>query len=221
MKWSLSGNDSARFEFNRTTGDRVQLSFKSPPDYDAPVDSSRNNIYNVTVKVTDSGGNIDLVPVTVTIKDLEEPGTVVLLFNTPARPDTFILQPEVGTRIRAKLTDPDGASNIKWQWQRGNTDIDGATSITYTPVVADVNNALSATATYDDGVGEVDSVESESIVESEPIPDVKADDTTNKLPVFEDTSPTLEVPENSALDVNAVVSIGTAVTAMDNARERR
>ena len=69
-------------------------------------------------------------------------------------------QPEHGAVITATLTDPDsGIAGITWQWARsadgqtGWTDIIGATSETYTPVVANVGSHLRATASYTDSVG--------------------------------------------------------------------
>ena len=69
-------------------------------------------------------------------------------------------QPEHGAVITAMLTDPDsGIAGITWQWARsadgqpGWTDIIGATSETYTPVVANVGSHLRATASYTDSVG--------------------------------------------------------------------
>ena len=79
----------------------------TPPDYEAPVDSGRNNDYNVRVEVTDSGGNTATRVVTVTVDNIDEPG-VVTQSN---------LQPEDGKTIAASLTDPDGiVSGPTWQW---------------------------------------------------------------------------------------------------------
>jgi Ca2+-binding RTX toxin-like protein len=46
------GTDAALFSINASTG---QLAFKLAPDFEAPTDAGGNNIYNVTVKVTDNG----------------------------------------------------------------------------------------------------------------------------------------------------------------------
>ena len=79
----------------------------TPPDYEAPADSGRNNVYNVTVEATDSSGNTSARVVTVTVDNIEEAGTVTL----------SNLQPEDGVYISASLTDPDGRiSGLTWQW---------------------------------------------------------------------------------------------------------
>ena len=66
----------------------------------------------------------------------------------------------VGEGVTASLTDLDnGVMNVEWQWARSAdgsanwTDIVGATSETYTPVVGNVNSYLRATASYDDAAG--------------------------------------------------------------------
>ena len=48
------------------------LSFKEAetPDYESPGDSGRNNVYEVTVKVTDSKGNSDEQDVTVKVTNV-------------------------------------------------------------------------------------------------------------------------------------------------------
>ena len=65
------------------------------------------------------------------------------------------MPPIVGTEINATLTDPDMIETVTWQWSQSMTmdgsftDIDMATSMTYTPVAADDGYYLKATASYD------------------------------------------------------------------------
>ena len=83
------------------------MTFEASPDYEAPADSGRNNVYNVTVEVTDSAGNTATRAVTVTVTNMDEDGEVTL----------SNLQPEDGVEITAELDDPDGRiSNLTWQW---------------------------------------------------------------------------------------------------------
>jgi subtilisin-like proprotein convertase family protein len=49
LAWSLSGADAKLFAVSKAG----QLAFKAAPDYEAPKDSGENNIYDVTVKVSD------------------------------------------------------------------------------------------------------------------------------------------------------------------------
>ena len=141
MAWTLAGADADKFAISSAG----VLTFKESPDYENPVDSGHNNVYNITVQVTDSGRNTASQRVTITVTNVEEPGSVRL----------SRLQPEVGISIVASLTDPDGRiSSVRWQWYRGsasgnnilkcvdaNSDncfIDAATSATYSPVEGDI-----------------------------------------------------------------------------------
>ena len=150
LKWSLSGIDGGKFAIS----DAGALTFMTPPDYEAPVDSGRNNDYNLRVEVTDSGGNTATRVVTVTVDNIDEPG-VVTQSN---------LQPEDGKTITASLTDPDGiVSGPTWQWATttgqqteplSDDHIEDATFSTYKPVAGNVNRWLWAIASYTDGQGQ-------------------------------------------------------------------
>ena len=203
MVWSLSGADNALFEID-TTG---RLNFTSPPDYEAPGDANRNNVYEVTVQSTDTGANTGTLDITVTVTNVEEDGTVTLSNR----------QPEAGVSITATLTDPDGSiSGVTWQWQSGGTNIEGATLRTYTPVQTsnadenDVDKTLKVIATYTDGFGQT-----EAQVSSEN--NVQGRDTNNDPPEFKDaddnalTSVDREVAEDAA----AGDPVGAVVIATD------
>ena len=207
----MSGVDGSKFNDQRTTG---ELTFRTPPDHEAPADSGRNNVYNVTVEVTDSGGNTATRVVTVTVDNIDEPG-VVTQSN---------LQPEDGKTIAASLTDPDGiVSGPTWQWATSSgqlTDpivdghIDDATSSTYKPVAGDVGDWLWAIASYTDGHGQ----DKTAMVVSGY--DVRAADTLNELPMFPDQDDQTEERETDqtrtvAEDAAAGANVGGVVTATD------
>ena len=51
LTYSISGGaDAAQFAINASTG---ALSFLAAPDYETPTDAGANNVYDVTVQVTD------------------------------------------------------------------------------------------------------------------------------------------------------------------------
>ena len=142
LAWSVLGADMDAFDISATG----ELTFKELPDFEAPTDADTDNVYEVTVVVTDSGFNTATRDVTVTVINVREDGVV-----------TLSSQPEVGVELTASLNDPDGGvTGLAWQWARsadGSTgwiDITGATSGAYTPVGADVNMYLRVTATYTD-----------------------------------------------------------------------
>ena len=112
VKWSLSGADASKFDITGTGGTRT-LAFKANPDYESPGDSGANNVYEVTVVVTDTKSNTDSQAVMVKVTNIEEIGAI----------DFSTLQPRVGFPVTATLTDPDNvnADSLEWQWYRGNS----------------------------------------------------------------------------------------------------
>ena len=66
-RWTLGGRDGG--DFFITQGGT--LYFRSPPDYERPADSNRDNIYEVSIQPAD-GRNTGFYPVTVTVTDVNE-----------------------------------------------------------------------------------------------------------------------------------------------------
>ena len=143
--------------------------------------------------------------VTVTVTNVDEAGTVTL----------SSLEPEEEVRITATLADPDGiASKIRWQWARssdgstGWVDIDEVTSGIYTPVSADADHYLRATASYEDRESDTVTKTANAATDGpvEGIPYV------NRAPTFIDADPTTRtVNENSAV----AAAVGDPVEAED------
>ena len=226
LKWSLSGADSSKLKISNDAGTRGQLTFKSSPDYEAPSSADRDNVYEVTVTVTDSTGNTDSRDVAVRVTDVDEPGTVTLLS----------LQPEAGHDLMAELNDPDGeTSGVTWSWASTpenvpcdnlQTDdglwgdpITGAASATYETSDGDTNRCLRVTANYTDAEGPGKSAAAISAHQVQP------NDTNNQDPVFEDaqddpiTSTTRQVHENIAPNSDQTPNpgnVGAAVEATDD-----
>ena len=94
LTWLLSGADASKFSIPEIGATRT-LSFKANPDYESPGDSGGNNVYEVTVVVTDTKGNTDEQDVTVKVTNIEEDGVVTL----------STLQPRVGFPVTATLAD--------------------------------------------------------------------------------------------------------------------
>ena len=115
----------------------------------AALDFETTPNYSVTVTATDTGAATDTIIITITVNNVDEPGTVTL----------SSLQPLVAIEITAALDDPDDVSgSVTWLWERSPdgtspwTPISGA-SDSYTPVFDDVGDYLRATASYNDGEG--------------------------------------------------------------------
>ena len=195
LKWSLSGQDAARFAIGNRAGQHGWLTFREAPDYEAPTDSGRDNVYEVTVEVTDGGGNKATRDVTVNVENEDEQGLLTV----------SNLHPQVGTRITPTLTDPDTPiSNLIWTWEIGGNAESRASA--YTPKPGDVNRSLEVSVTYTDGTGERQtlSVPSETSVD-------ERQSGGNQSPRFAAALTRLTVLENEPPGVD----VGGEVTADD------
>ena len=67
------GADAAQFSINASTG---ALSFKAPRDFETPVDAGQNNVYEVTVQVSDGNGGTDTETLSVTVTDANDAPTI-------------------------------------------------------------------------------------------------------------------------------------------------
>ena len=63
----LAGADSALFAIDGVTG---ALSFVVAPDFEAPADIGGNNVYDLTVQVSDGAGGLDTQTISVTVTDV-------------------------------------------------------------------------------------------------------------------------------------------------------
>ena len=194
LSWGLSGTDKSAFDI-----DGGELTFKSPPDFES------KSTYGVTVQATD-GPNTGTLAVTVTVNNVEEPGTVTL---SPRHPT-------VSVQLTATLTDQDEElADITWTWEissDGNTwnpvktGTEGtSTSDSYTATSTDEGKSLRVSASYTDGEdsGKSAQATAENRVAPKPI--------TNTAPDFPPTAPR-SVEENTAADE----PVGAPVTATDD-----
>ena len=152
VRLHLEGTDAASF---RVSGDT--LFFQSAPDFEAP----RNNVYEVSLRNHDgSQSSTTSLPVTVTVTNVDEAGTVSLSSSTP----------QESQALTATLSDPDrGVSATTWRWL-ARTDSSAwdsltssdAYSSTYTPKASDVGAVLRATVSYADHHGSGKRAESDT-----------------------------------------------------------
>ena len=102
IAWSVAGTDAARFSISSSG----ELTFRSSPDYEAPNDANTDNIYEVTVRASDSD-LMSSLNVEVTITDTNESGAI----TGPAS----VNYPENDTTTVAtySITDPED-NDIAW-----------------------------------------------------------------------------------------------------------
>jgi len=72
IRWSLVGEDADLFSISETGA----ITFLVPPDHEDPVDSDRDNVYQLGVYAS-SGDSTGLLPVTVTVANENEPPDVL------------------------------------------------------------------------------------------------------------------------------------------------
>lgn len=69
ITWSISGPDFALFTVNASTG---EISFKGPPDFEAPLDSNLDNTYLLTLTAKDALNATTNKAITITVTDTPE-----------------------------------------------------------------------------------------------------------------------------------------------------
>ena len=69
VTWTISGTDEADFNMNSSTG---ELDFKTSANYESPLDSDSNNIYNISVIATDTANNQSSQLLAITVLDVAE-----------------------------------------------------------------------------------------------------------------------------------------------------
>ena len=235
--WDAEGLD--RDAFDITGG---VLTFKTSPNFEMPSDvddpdttgpgndESGDNIYEVTVKATevlrddqDPPALSSELTVTVTVKDVDEPGSISL----------DRLQPQKGAVLTASFSDPDvgqdpatptAATNIVWlwsvpkvsrpvtkndeHWQPAGIDTSTTDAAPYTPDAADAGKILRVKVTYNDAQSSTDTKPLYMLSYHE----VRAAPAANDPPVFDSNADfDASVPEDTA--VGTVV--GVPVTATD------
>ncbi|HEX7151336.1 MAG TPA: cadherin domain-containing protein [Thermoanaerobaculia bacterium] len=195
VTYSITGGaDAAAFSINATTG---VLTFSAPPDYEAPIDSDGNNVYEVEVTATD-GTNPVTQTITVTVTPVDE-GPAFTSTATPSVPENTTAVVDVDA------TDPEGSGltfSITGGADQAAFSIDSGTGVlTFNvapnfeaPTDADTNNTYLVDVTATDGTNPV--VQSLTVT----VTDV------NEAPSFT-SSATPSVPENTT----AVIT----VTAVD------
>ena len=63
--WSKTGADAGKFDISADGA----LTFKAQPDYEAPGDANKDNVYEVTVVAADADGNRGTMDVEVTVEN--------------------------------------------------------------------------------------------------------------------------------------------------------
>ena len=225
VTWTVEGPDSARFvapsgvlAFKDCSPDDTTVETEGCPNFEMPMDTDKDNVYEVTVVATDSALNKGMRKVTIKVINVEELGRVTF----PAT-----VQPASGEGITAVLKDPDGGQkNVSWQWSIGGSpasttpgEITNASSATYTPKVGDVGGMLTAKASYTDAFDSGNEATSAETIA------VLGADGGNTAPKFVDDGSPPEDLKSATLSVDENVdslaaATGTTINVTDNENQR-
>ena len=114
IEWSVSGADDDDFAISETG----VLSFASPPDYESPADSGRDNVYEVTVVARDDASNSGTLDVVVTVTDVNEGPEI------SGQQGLSFTENQQTERVLATYTatDPEDTSAVITRWSLTGTD---------------------------------------------------------------------------------------------------
>ncbi len=143
--WSLTGTDSDNFTLEEDENSQQVLSFSQTPDPDNPSDSGTNNVYEVTVQVSE-GSETATLAVTITV-------------NSPATgAPTISGTAQVGQNLTADtsgISDANGLTTygFDYRWLADDETISGTTGYVYTVRTSDVGKTIKVVVTITDDAG--------------------------------------------------------------------
>ena len=103
ITWDISGTDVDDFTISKVNNEGV-LEFRTPPNFEAPADADRNNVYLVTVEVSD-GTNTDDLDVAVTVFNVNEPPAFPAETGSRSVDENTAANTNIGDAVAA--TDPE------------------------------------------------------------------------------------------------------------------
>ena len=113
ITWSLEGDDRGDFTITRDSSGRGVLAFSTPPDFEFPTDSDRQNDYALTVIATDEDGHSDRLSITVTVADVNEGPEISRVGSAPGSvPENY--DPSLAL-AGYSATDPEGFTVTQWR----------------------------------------------------------------------------------------------------------
>ena len=116
ITWSGTGTDASAFALS----DSGELSFVSPPDFESPSDSDRQNDYELTVVATDEDGHSDRLAFIITVTDVNEGPEITRVGSAPGSVAENYGQTQVLARYTA--IDPEDTSAEITRWDTAGRD---------------------------------------------------------------------------------------------------
>ena len=153
----FGGADSAKFSINSSSG---ALTFKTAPDFENPTDTTTNNEYIITLRVTSGSNAREMTTeqtLTVTVADTDEAPEAPAVPTLDSRtPTTLTLNWTAPTNAGPPITDYD------YRYRAGNAgawniianDINDALTFTFTTLTASTSYQVGIRATNAEGTGD-------------------------------------------------------------------
>ena len=153
LSFSITGGaDAALFAINSTTG---VLTFNSAPNFETPADAGANNVYDVTVQVSD-GTLTATQAIAVSVTNLNEPPTITsaaavsVAENQTAATTVTATDPDAGATLSFSITGGADAALFAINSTTGVLTFNSAPNFE-TPADAGANNVYDVTVQVSDG----------------------------------------------------------------------
>ena len=146
VSYLLEGVDASDFTINASTGVIAMVA----RDYEAPVDSDANNIYQVTIKATDSDGNSDTETLSVTMSNVDDNALQDISDQNSSSnqiAETSGAGISVGIRAQAQDADGDTVTYALTNTAAGRFVIDSSTGVVSTSSTPNLNHDVATSHT--------------------------------------------------------------------------
>ena len=158
ITWSLLGDDSDDFSLTGSSATSRYLRFTSSPNYEDPTDADTDNQYDVTIQASD-GTNTSILQVTVFVTNVvHDADELPVIIGTAQVGETL-------TADTSGIANVDGLDNATYSYQwlsSRDTEIEGATSSTYTLQASDEGKVITVRVTFTDDAGYEETLTSEA-----------------------------------------------------------
>ena len=187
VAWGLSGTDSDAFSI----GKKGILTFNTPPDYEAPTDSDRNNVYELTVEASDEQSNPARLEVTVTVTNLTDARAVIR--GTAQVGETLTAETSgIADKNRRDKVD------FSYQWLADDKDVEGATDQAYEVTEKDEGKTIKVRVKFTGNTGKKETLTSAA---TEPVKPAQSNEPATGAPTINGTA---QVGETLTADASGI-----------------
>ena len=202
LTYSASGTDASLFTLDATSGD---LSFNTPPDYEAPLDANADNVYQLTLTASD-GANQASQDLVITIADVNEaPSFASASVETSSVENNANFAYSVAA---ASDVDQDPLTYYLDGADSADFDLDASTRVLRFVANPDYENPTDADG---DNVYQLSVVASDGALEASQVITIAVADLNDEAPQF--TSPSSQTVNYTSAQVGAVIYTASATDA--------